>query len=301
MKFIIALFFVPAVSFAQAKSFSGLWETSYGRMKLIEGNDKISGIYSYLDDSTVSGTRQKNKFTFTYKEKSTEGEGWFELSPDGEKFVGKWRPKNQKDWKDWEGTRVHPYPKVRWLVVIEAQWEMSLAEREFSFGNMLKSFFAKDPFVEVRQRRFTDEKSLRQWLREVAFVAEPVVISIASHGYDDGVSAGGSSYGADVIADSLQYADNVQVLNFSACLVMKGGVPAAIQKKLGKRAFPISGYKTSVDWGFSAVTEFLYYELILAKGHKPEKAAQILLEQLPAAGNKTIKPFESLGFTFLKP
>jgi hypothetical protein len=54
------------------------------------------------------------------------------------------------------GVRVAPVPGRKWLVVLEAHYENNLAEQEYSFGQMLKAFFARTPEVQVRHRFFHD-------------------------------------------------------------------------------------------------------------------------------------------------
>lgn len=287
-----------------ADSFTGLWQTSYGRMRLKQTGDQVQGSYTYTSESTVSGKVDKKKLTFTYKEPAAEGEGWFELADDGKSFKGQWRPKGATKWSGWTGSRVEPEPGRIWLVVIEANWESDLAQQEYAFGAMLKSFFTRAPQVQVRHRWFSDEAGLRRWLSEVKYLAEPVVISISSHGQANGVSAGGKIIGADVFADSLRGADNVKVLHFSTCLVMKGSIPKEIMEKLGAQAtFPISGYTTTVDWGGSAVAEFMYFDLLLARNMPAAAAAEQLKTLIPFAGDKrtpgAVVP--ALGFRILTP
>jgi len=242
--------------------------------------------------------------TFTYVEPTTGGVARFDLSDDGEALHGKWKAKGQTTWKDWHALRVHPKPGVVWLVVIEAPWERSLQQREYSFGEMLRSFFARVPHVQVRQRVFSNEAALKKWCREVSYLAEPVVLSIAAHGTEKGIIVGRKTIKPEVIADSLRYAGNLKLLNFSSCLIMKGGqAERMIERQKGYARFPISGYSTAVDWGGSAVLEFLYYELILSRRMPPDKAAQQVHRLLSYAGPKDIPgaAIKSMGFRILLP
>jgi hypothetical protein len=240
--------------------------------------------------------------TFRYVEPQAEGEGWFEPSPSGGGFAGEWRAAGSDEWRSWTGERVEPVPGRMWLVVVEARWEGSLAEREYSFGEMLRSFFARSPHVEVRHRFFTDEASLGKWCAETAYLAEPVVLVIATHGTPEGVVAGGRTIGGREIATHLRLAGNLKLLHFSACLVMKDRLARDILAHVGKDAsFPVSGYTQSVDWGASAVAEMLYLELVLSRGKHPDEAARSLRELMPFTAEERVQgaPFESLGLTLV--
>ncbi|MBI3269727.1 MAG: hypothetical protein HYZ53_11945 [Planctomycetes bacterium] len=287
-----------------SSSFAGVWNTTWGKMRLVEEAGRVHGLYSYTAASTLAGEVKEKRLTFQYKEPKAAGEGWFELSKDGDAFAGKWRATGEKDWKGWEGTRVRPVPAREWLIIVEARWEGSLAEREYSFGDMLRAFFARLPNVEVRQRFFDNKEGLRKWCLEATYLAEPVVLLLATHGTPEGVTVGDETIGGKEIAESLRYASNLRLLHFSACLAMKDKLAVELLKALGKGAsFPVSGYTTEVDWAASAITEFLYLELILTRGLTPEEAAEKLKSLLPFSGDKRVAgaPFDSLGFRILKP
>jgi len=187
---------------------------------------------------------------------------------------------------------------------VEARWEGSLAEREYSFGDMNRAFFARTPNVEVRQRFFNDEASLGHWCKETAFLAEPVVLAIATHGTPEGVVVNGRTIGAKAIAENLRYAKNLELLHFSSCLIMKDRLSTEIVKALGQSCrFPISGYTTSVDWAASAVIEFMYFDLILSRGMAPDAAAKAVVKLMPFAGDRRVaeSPFDSAGFRIVRP
>jgi hypothetical protein len=87
----------------QAPTFDGVWDTTYGRMRLIEGPKRIHGLYAYSADSSLEGTRDGNRFVFRYREPDAAGEGWFELSADGSAFKGKWKAQGSANWSEWTG------------------------------------------------------------------------------------------------------------------------------------------------------------------------------------------------------
>ncbi len=121
--------------------FDGVWKTDYGLMRLIQKDADIEGAYDPASNSIIHGSVENERFNFTYKELNTEGEGWFQLNEPGNRFKGEWREKGSSQWSKWEGSRILPMPGLKWLVVVEARWETSLEQKEFSFGDMLKSFF----------------------------------------------------------------------------------------------------------------------------------------------------------------
>lgn len=271
------------------QGFAGLWSTTYGRMRLMEQEGKVQGVYGAGAASTIEGKRKDGKLTFNYQEPGVRGEGWFELSADRKRFHGKWREQGQKAWHNWTGERVERVPGRQWLVVLEANWEKDLNQQEYAFGKMLRAFFARSAKVRVRHRYFTDAASLSKWCREVTYLAEPVVLVIATHGTRKGVTVGGKTIGARTMAKALQYGDNIRLLHFSSCELMKDSVATEMVTVLkGKATFPISGYRRSVAWATSAVIEFMYYDLILLHGLTPREATVQVRKVMPIAGDKRI-------------
>jgi len=258
-----------------APTFEGLWETSYGRMRLNLEGANVSGEYSYTAVSTVQGTIEGDRLTFEYSEGERKGEGWFELAEDGESFAGRWREEGSERWSRWRGTRITPERGVVWLVILEAHWETSIAEEEYAFGDMLRSYFtmASASHVRVRYRTFHDEKDLRRWSREVKFLAEPVTLLISSHGIPEGVTVGEEVIKAEALADCVRGSHNLEVLHLSGCSMMKSDVPAAIQRLLGPdQKLPITGYTTAVAWDASALADFVYLSMLLIHRMSPTEA-----------------------------
>jgi hypothetical protein len=281
--------------------FDGLWQTSYGRMRLVQTESRVDGVYA---GGAVSGELKGKRLEFKYGEAEAKGQGWFELAADGNSFQGKWKEDRESAWHDWVGKRVEPVAGRSWLVVLEAPWELGLEQSEYSFGNMLRAYFTLYPRVQVRHKMINSESALRKWCAELPYLAEPVVLVIASHGSEKGLLVGGKSVGAKALAESLRYASNVRLLHLSACLTMKGSLAKEITAGLGKgRSIPISGYTTCVDWGASAVIEFMYLDFVLGRGMAPRQAAQRLVKVMPFSGDKQVAgaPFQSAGFRLLDP
>src|SRR5262249_3285598 len=158
------------------REYDGIWDTSYGPMRLVQEPGRVFGFYEGQGPSTLEGRLEQRRLTFRYREPQAEGEGWFELAAGAGAFQGEWRADGAAKWARWEGERVSAVPGRRWLVVIEAHWQHSYRERDYAFGHMLREFFARVPHVSVRHRFFDDEAGLSRWCRELMYVPEPVVL-----------------------------------------------------------------------------------------------------------------------------
>ncbi len=288
----------------ETKNYSGLWATSFGPMVLVQKGDSVSGFYVMQGEKcSLDGKIKAGKLQFTYKEKKAHGEGWFEIAKGQDSFSGQWKAAGQDKWDGWVGARIKPQPGKMWLVVLEANWESSLDEREYAFGDMLKAFFDRTQNVEVRRRKFSDGPSLKARLEEIALLPEPVVVSIASHGETDGLTVEGKIIPASVVAEGLKYAVNMKALHFSSCLVMQKSFGREVFKLLkdGGIQTTVSGYKKSVDWAASALFEMNYFDLILSRGMAAPKASKTALIMYPALGAKQLKdsPVAPAGFEAL--
>lgn len=283
------------------REWDGIWETSFGRMRLIQEADRIHGFYDGAGPARIEGRIQGKRLVFRYFEPQVRGEGWFQLDEDAQSFTGAWHPDGATGWGDWIGRRVQPNPGLTWLMVIEAQWQTSIADRDYSYGNMLKEIFARLPHVAVRQRFFNDEASLQRWCRELIYCPEPAIVLIASHGTPEGVTVHGQTINTKLVIDSLRPAGNVRLLHFSACLVMQEDNAGDFLRRIDSDVpFPISGYTTSVDWGGSAIVEFSYLDMMLAKNLPPETAARLLPRMVAYAGDDAPpeSPYIPVGFRF---
>jgi hypothetical protein len=188
---------------------------------------------------------------------------------------------------------------LTWLVVLEVPWHTISADRDYSFGTMLREFFSRQPGVRVRQRFFTNEAALRRHLRELTLIPEPVVVVVATHGLPHGIPLDGGTADAKAFGETLRYGWDLRLLHFSACLLMQDPEVVAKWQELASRlGFAVSGYATSVDWAASAIIEFAYLELILARGLTPAEAAEQVGRLLPFAGDAEVADgvFPAAGF-----
>ncbi|MEM8667961.1 MAG: hypothetical protein AAGG48_10620 [Planctomycetota bacterium] len=289
------------------RNFAGLWETSFGLMRLTQTDGEVTGAYDYVSGAAlIEGQIKEKRFVFRYKEPEAEGMGWFELADDGMSIIGKWRPDGQTRWQDWTGTRKVAEPDRIWLMILEANWETSIDEPEYAFGDMLNKYFtmATARHVEVRHRFFHDSTDLKRFCKKVQFLAEPVVVLISTHGTPKGITVFGETITADVIAESLRGASNVKLLHLSGCGMMLGDFPNQIHERLGNAPkFPISGYKTTVAWDASALGDFTFLSLLLIRGLDPEIAVRQAIRVSPYLGDDRVPgaAFRPLGLTILQP
>jgi hypothetical protein len=270
-------------------TFTGLWKTSYGRMRLRQTGNAVHGIYDFGIGSNITGTVEGRTLKFAYEQPDGEkGAGTFNLSADGREFAGTWKGGNAGAPMGgaWTGSRVVPTPGRVWLVVLEQNWERDFEEEEYSFGVMLRTFFARVPAVKVRHRFFADEAEFRRWCAELPYLAEPVYLHISSHGDKDGIhTIGGKIIAAQTMADCLRDIGDLRLLHFGTCLVAGGDIPGKIQKLLGESAtFPISGYANAADWGGSAVVDFTYFDLMFSRHLSPAEAIEQTKRMLTFAG-----------------
>ncbi len=282
-----------------AAAFNGLWETNFGRMRLSGDGARFNGYYAFAD-GTLAGRVENGALKFRYKDQK-EGEGEFSLAQNGRALRGRWRADGDKDWSDWTGLRVEPVAGRKWLVVLESRWELSLAEPEYTFGEMLKIFFTRTPSVQVRQRFYTDRASLVKWMREASLLAEPVVLYFSGHGTPEGLETESGPATAEILAAPMKAGGNVMLAHFGSCDVMKGSVPAELQRLAGPGArFPVSGFAQPVDWAASAITDFMYLDLILSRDLSPAKAAAELTRLMPfAARENSATPYDGVSFRLL--
>ncbi len=283
---------------APAGGFEGIWDTNFGRLRLSRDGAAVAGYYSFAGGS-IDGRIDGDVLKFRYSDVK-KGEGEFRLTQNGRALAGKWREDGSKEWKDWIGRRVEPAAGRKWLVVLEARWEGSIAEHEYTYGEMLKSFFTRTPNVVVRQRFYTDRASLLKWLREASLLAEPVVLYFSGHGTAAGLETETGPAGADLLAGPIKAAGDVALVHFGSCDVMNGSVPADLQRLAAPRRFPISGFAQPVDWAASAITDFMYLDLILSRDLPPAKAAAELKRLMPFAAKKSsLTAYDGVDFRYI--
>lgn len=265
-----------------SKVVGGVFVTPYGRLRVIE--------------------KKKNETIGVFQDAGVGTLKNFTLKNDGQEISASWSAPG-KEPRTFTGQRLLPLSGKAWLMVFESSWGNSLEDREYSFGDMVKAFFDRTPNVETRRRSFSDAGSLKKWLAELAFIPEPIVLTIASHGESDGLKIDGKTISANEVAEGLKYVTELRALHFSSCLVMKSKFGQEVSKALkdsGIRA-AVSGYKNSVDWAASALFEMNYFDLILSRGLAAPEASKAALVMFPIAGDKPLRdvPVNPGGFSVI--
>ncbi len=283
----------PLESAAAETGFTGAWDTTYGTMRLVERDAHVTGTYLWDGRAEIEGQRDGRLLRATYAESDgTRGRAVFELAEDGASFRGRWREGlegtvelDDPEASRWRGTRLVPVPGRTWLVILEAHWEESLGEHEYSYGDMLRAFFERVPAVEVRQRSFHDQDDLVRFCHELSGLLEPVVLYISSHGTTAGVAVAGETIDGAAIGAALRGLDTLALLHFGSCEVLAGNEPAALLAAAGpEAAFPISGFRVAVDWAGSAIVDFAYLSLVLEQDLAPAAAVRATRAMLSFAG-----------------
>ena len=273
----------------------GLWDTHLGRLRFVqEAAGRVFGFAEYDAAARIEGDFSGSRLAFKLEAGNFLGRGVLDLDPAGFVLDGEWLEQGQPP-RPLGGQRILPRLGLIWLVVVEAHWQRALDDNEFAFGHMLKELFARLPRAQVRHRFYHDEASLLHWCRQLLFLPEQAVLVLAGHGETNGLAVNGKIIALSRILDSLRFADGLQLVHFSSCLVGQDSERALIAAP-----FPVSGYKTSVDWAQSALTEFIYLDMILEKGLSPAAAAEQLVTLVRFAGNDEIEgsPYRPAGFCF---
>jgi len=286
--------------------FEGRWATNFGLLVLRTNGDELHGTYP---EGRLEGRIVRGRLEARYIDDTAAGECAFELEDGGRKLNGRWRADDSERWLRWHGRRATDAvaAPLTWLVVLEAPWQTELSEPEYSFGAMLTSIFGQTPGVAVRQRFFTDEVGFHRYCQEAGRLDGEVILSIAAHGDKDGIQARDEMIDPQAIAAALEHMPNLRLVHFSSCAVMAGATPKLVNDALveaGALGFEgVSGYERPVDWMGSALCEFTYFELLLARGLAAADAAKLLPLLFPLAAETPPEgsPISALRFRFVPP
>jgi hypothetical protein len=284
--------------------YSGTWETTYGDMVLEQNGSTVTGWYSFGSMSSVKGTvsEESGKLAFAYTESDASGRGWFLLSENGNSFTGQWKADGDTSWSTWDGHRATGEPST-WVLILEAEWQESMRENEYSFGEMLDAWLGRLPGVQIRHRFVHDLTDIQNFCAEGAVLPGDVYLIFASHGSSAGLSLNSGTVSPRELADAISPMTNLQLVHFSSCEVMAGSTDETIlsSRSNWKDNFAVSGYTTSVDWGGSAVIEFYYLNLILENGLTPVQAAGALQADIRFSGTAPTRYMDGAGFQIQTP
>jgi hypothetical protein len=285
------------------RGFDGLWDTSLGRLRLVQEVGRVWGS-SELDTSVrLQGDLEPGgRLAFRLEGAQGKGGGHFELDSFGYLLDGEWA-EDGKPASMIRGQRAMPRPGLTWLVVLEAQRQRALDGNELSIGQALRDLFARLPWAVVRHRFYDDEASLLRWSRQLLYLPEPAVLVVSGHGEARGESrtrtAGGANVGLASLVEGLRFADGLKLLHLSSAGSLAGQETARV---LREAPFPVSGYTADVDWAQCALAEFVYLDMILDKGLSAAKAAEQLPRIVGFAGTESLpgSPYRPAGFTLVK-
>lgn len=279
-----------------AVDFSGVWDSTYGALRLKRTAGGFAGRYTGIPGATLQGVLDGRVLRGEYHEPGganggVRGRFAFELSEDGQSFHGAWlagagAPLDPRasGAGSWTGRRAPADPDRIWFIILEENWEGSLREHEYSFGAMLRAFFERVPNVGVRHRFVHDRADLERYCAELAALAEPVVLYVSSHGSPDGLGIGPDGISPEALGAALRDVGDLRLLHLGACAMMAGDAPARIRAAAGAgHSFPISGFVETVGWAASALVDLTYMQLVLEQGMAPADAVAATRQMLTFA------------------
>ena len=121
------------------RGFDGIWQSTFGPLRLVQEADKVRGFYEGLGSSSLEGQMTGNRLVFRYQEPRANGEGWFELAEDGLVFEGQWRPEGSASWCAGRDEKRCRYLGSPGSSCWKLTGSVALGEKEFAFGNCFVS------------------------------------------------------------------------------------------------------------------------------------------------------------------
>ncbi len=93
---------------SNTRSFTGVWNTNWGPMKMTQKGSQVMGHYTGQFKGIIDGTVSGNRLDFTWSQPNGEhGRGYFIISGDGNSFDGAWGMNDSdSDGGCWTGARV---------------------------------------------------------------------------------------------------------------------------------------------------------------------------------------------------
>jgi hypothetical protein len=284
------------------RGFDGLWDTSMGRMRLVQEAGRVWGTSETDAAVRLEGSLEPGgRLPFRLEGASVKGTGYLELDALGYLLEGEFSGDDQPA-SVIGGQRAMPRPGVACLLVLEAYRQRALDDSEFALGRALRELASRLPWTVVRHRFYDDEAGLLRWCRQLLYLPEPSVLVVI--GREETGGAGGAAVGQQAglagIVDSLRFADSLKLLHLSSSASLAGQETG---RSLRETPFPVSGYTGSAAWDECALAEMIYLDMILNKGLTPDKAAEQLPMLVRFAGAENIpgSPYQPAGFTFVSP
>lgn len=92
----------PKATAGKAGSFAGLWLTDLGLMDLSQEGSTVTGQYALRGTSKIEGKATGRRLDFRFTS-FRNGQGWFDLSPDGKSLSGAASSDGFAGWFGWNG------------------------------------------------------------------------------------------------------------------------------------------------------------------------------------------------------
>jgi hypothetical protein len=82
----------PARALPRGVTFTGNWDSTWGRMVLEQRGKHVSGTFTGYREGGVSGDLEGDLFHFVWDQRVplSHGHGFLQLSPDGQHLEGRW-------------------------------------------------------------------------------------------------------------------------------------------------------------------------------------------------------------------
>ena len=90
---ILILYVMCTTASVAAKNvgFTGKWQTAWGPVTLTQSKNIVKGTYTGSFSGVIEGTVKGKRLSFKWTQPNGEwGRGYFNLSPDGKSFTGRW-------------------------------------------------------------------------------------------------------------------------------------------------------------------------------------------------------------------
>jgi hypothetical protein len=284
------------------RGFDGLWDTSMGRIRLVQEAGRVWGTGETDATVRLEGSLEPGgRLPFRLEGASVKGTGYLELDALGYLLEGEFNGDDQPA-SVIGGQRAMPRPGVACLLVLEAYRQRALDDSEFALGRALRELASRLPWTVVRHRFYDDEAGLLRWCRQLLYLPEPSVLVVIGREETGGAdrAAVGRQAGLAGLVDSLRFADGLKLLHLSSSASLAGQEAG---RALRETPFPVSGYTGTAAWDECALAEMIYLDMILNKGLTPDKAAEQLPMLVRFAGAENIpgSPYQPAGFTFVSP
>ncbi len=94
--------------------FGGTWSTGLGTLTLRSAGERVFGVFMRgALACALEGRVEGRRLEFKYKDPASEGNGWFDLAPDGRRFAGQYKGTRSSNWSPWAGSKLEDAALLR--------------------------------------------------------------------------------------------------------------------------------------------------------------------------------------------